>query len=180
MFASKIPPIVWALYHKRDSNARSTATLIQCGETPGSNRQRRRCRFPASPQWHSGMIKGIHPCKIGIEHFPALHITAGLGGGGFTGGAATIIGVAAGTRCYHRAHIGKQCLCMPCLHHAARFCCRLAGQIRRAIHAAIGDGRYATGKVQRCVRQLPLPKPSSASWPGDASTDRDGSRPAAL
>lgn len=43
------------------------------------------------------MIKGIHPCKIGIEHFPALHITAGLGGGGFTGGAATIIGAAAGT-----------------------------------------------------------------------------------
>ena len=35
------------------------------------------------------MIKRIHPCKIGIEHFPTLHITAGLGGGGFTGGAAT-------------------------------------------------------------------------------------------
>ena len=112
------------------------------------------------------MIKGIHPCKIGIEHFPALHITAGLGGGGFTGGAATIIGAAAGTLCHHRAHIGKQRLCILCLHHAAGFCCRLAGQIRRAIHAATGDGRNATGKVQRCVCQLPLSKAQQCQLAG--------------
>ena len=55
---------------------------------------------------------------------------------------------------------------MPCLHHAARFRCRLAGQIRRAIHAATGYGRNATGKVQRCVRQLPLPKAQQCQLAG--------------